>query len=120
MRLLLDEQYSPEIAHQLQKADHDATAVKGDPGMEGMDDDPLLHAAVAGGRALLTNNVRDFAPLASQWAARGDDHFGLVFTSDESMPRSRGTIGLYVEKLDELLAQNPGDEALRNRIQWLS
>ena len=120
MRLLLDEQYSPEIAQQLRDAGYDVTAVKRDPTLEQLADEPLLGAAVRQGRALLTNNVRHFAPLATQWAARGDVHLGLVFTSDESMPRSRDTIGLYVEKLRHLLDMNPDDEALRNRIEWLT
>jgi hypothetical protein len=93
--------------------------VKGDAGLEGVDDESLLTAAVAQDRALLTNNVRDFALLARQWAARGDDHLGLAFTPDTSMPRARETMGLYVERLGELFEQNPGDEALRNRILWL-
>lgn len=120
MRLLLDEQYSPEIATQLRNGGYDVTAVKGDPGLEGIDDDVLLRSAVDQGRALLTNNVSDFAPLARDWAARGDEHLGLIFTSDESMPRARNTIGLYVEKLRELLGNHPADDAFRGRVEWLS
>ena len=120
MRLLLDEQYSREIAEQLRERGHDVTAVKEHPELEGIDDEPLLRQARDDRRALLTNNVRDFAPLARQWAAGGEDHAGLIFTSDESMPRSRNTIGLYVERLSELLHANPDDDAFRNRVEWLS
>ncbi len=120
MRLLLDEQYSPEIAAQLRRAGNDVTAVKGDSELEGMNDDPLLRQAAAQGRALLTNNVRDFAPLAGLWAAGGEEHLGLIFTSDESLPRSRNTIGAYTKKLRELLERNPEDESLRGRIEWLT
>ena len=119
MRLLLDEHYSAAIAVQLREAGHDVTAVQGDATLEGCDDAVLMQAAVAQGRALLTNNVRHFAPLATDWAARGEEHFGLIFTSDESMPRSRRTIGLYVERLDELLEHRPGQEAVRGRTLWL-
>lgn len=120
MRLLLDEQYSPEIAARLRRDGYDVAAVNGDPGLEGMDDEPLLRQATADGRALLTNNVRDFAPLAGTWAARNEEHRGLIFTSDESLPRSRNTIGDYVEKLRELLDANPGDDAFRGRVEWLT
>lgn len=54
-----------------------------------------------------------------EWAARGDQHFGLIFTSDESLPRSRRTIGLYVERLDALLERHPADEVLRGSAVWL-
>lgn len=120
MRLLLDEQYSPEIAEQLRHRGHDVTAVKEDPELVGLDDELLLRKAREDRRALLTNNVRDFAPLARQGAASGEDHTGLIFTSDESMPRSRNTIGLYVERLSAVLHANPGDDAFRDRVEWLS
>lgn len=119
MRLLLDEQYRREIAEQLRDLGHDVTAVEEHPELEGIDDEPLLRQARDDRRALLTNNVRDFAPLARQWAASGEDHAGLIFTSDESMPRSRNTIGLYVKRLSELLHAN-SDDAFRNRVEWLS
>lgn len=120
MRLLLDEQYSPEIAARLRRDGYDVTAVKGDLQLEGMNDEPLLRQATGQGRALLTNNVKDFAPLASTWAAGAEEHLGLIFTSDESLPRSRNTIGAYVEKLRELLDRNASDEAFRGRVEWLA
>jgi hypothetical protein len=119
VRLLLDEHYSAAIAVQLREAGHDVTSVQGDAALEGCDDAVLMQAALAQGRALLTNNVRHFAPLAREWAARGEQYFGLIFTSDESMPRSRRTIGLYVERLDELLERHPSQDALRGRTVWL-
>lgn len=119
MRLLLDEQYSPEIAEQLRHRGYDVVAVKGSRELEGMEDEALLRSAAEQGRALLTNNVSDFAPLSPEWVSRGEHHMGLVFTSDESMPRSRKTIGLYIEKLSELLDANPEEDALRGRAAWL-
>lgn len=119
MKLLLDQHYSPEIANQLQDVGHDVTAVTGDPNLEGMDDEPLLRVATEQGRALLTNNVSDFAPMAQHWAIGGEEHLGVIFTSDESLPRSRNTIGLYVERLRERLDQHPADDAFRGRVDWL-
>jgi predicted nuclease of predicted toxin-antitoxin system len=120
LKLLLDEQYSPEIAERLRDDGYDVTAVKGSPELEGIGDEPLLRSAAGQGRALLTNNVSDFAPMATEWAARGDEHLGLIFTSDESMPRARNTIGLYIKKLSELLDKHPGHDAFRGRVAWLS
>lgn len=120
MKLLLDEHYSPEIAARLRRDGHDVTAVSGDPELEGIGDESLLRQAAAQRRALLTNNVRDLASLAGAWAAGGEEHLGLIFTSDESLPRSRNTIGTYVEKLRELLDRNTGDDAFRGRVEWLA
>jgi predicted nuclease of predicted toxin-antitoxin system len=112
LRLLLDEQYTPAIAEHLRDRGHDATAVKAEPDLRGLDDDPLLRAATADRRALMTNNVRDFVRLAREWQARGDEHYGLIFTDN--------TIGRFVEALDILLRAHPADDALRNRVHWLT
>lgn len=118
MKLLLDEHYSIEIAVQLRAAGHDAVAVV-EMGLAGIDDEALLTFAASEGRALLTNNARHFAPLAARWAAAGQDHFGLLFTSDASMPRSKGTIGVYVATLSALMEAKDAADALRNQVWWL-
>ena len=119
MRLLLDEQFTPEIADQLSTQGYDVTAVSGGVALEGLDDEVLLRIATDQGRALVTNNVRHFASLAIGWAARGEMHAGLISTSDKSLPRSRGSIGLYVERLRELLDGHPADDALFGQTVWL-
>jgi hypothetical protein len=118
VRLLTDEHYATDIAIALRAAGHDAAAVL-ELGMTGTADEALLAFAAGQGRALLTNNVRDFAAIAVLWAKGGQEHYGLLFTSDESLPRGRGTIGLYVEVLTALLEAHPTDDALRNQVRWL-
>ena len=86
MKLLLDEHYADDIAAQLRAAGHDAVTVC-ERALKGTDDESLLVLAVSEGRALLTNNARDFLPLVGRWAASGDDHCGVLLTSDSSMPR---------------------------------
>ena len=119
MRLLLDEHYSREIAEQLRERGHDVIAVKEDAAVEGLDDEPLLSLARDQGRALLTNNVSDFALLILEWTSRGESHAGVIFTSDGSMPRSRNTIGLYVERLSGVLDEHPEEDSFRDRVEWL-
>lgn len=119
MRLLTDEHYATDIAIALRAAGHDAAAVL-ELGMTGTADEALLAFAAGQGRALLTNNVRDFATIAVLWARGGQEHHGLLFTSDESLPRGRGTIGLYVEVLGALFNAHPAENALRNQVRWLS
>ena len=118
MRLLLDEHYSREIAQQLRERGHDVTAVKED--VKGLDDERLLSLACDQGRALLTNNVSDFALLIREWTSRGESPAGAIYTSDESMPRSPNTIGLYVERLSRLLEEHPKGGSFRDRVEWLA
>ncbi len=120
MRLLLDDQYSPTIAQELRGQSFDVVAVVERRDLIGLDDESLLRLAAGERRALLTNNVRHFAAIARGWGASGQTHYGLVFTSDASLPRSRETIGMYVDALGALLDVTPGDEALRDQVRWVS
>ena len=113
MKLLLDEHYSPEIAKQLRERGHDVVAVVERPQLGGASDRDLLPAMAEERRAILTENVADFAPVARQSES---DHCGLVFSS---LPRSRDTIGLFVEALDAFLRKRPGEDVLVNQIAWL-
>ena len=119
MKLLLDEHYADQIAEQLRSAGHDADSISA-RGLKGLDDERLLDLCDRESRALLTNNVRDFVPLARAWASAGRDHAGLVFTSDAALPRYKGTIGRYVALLSALMTANPAERALSNQIRWLS
>ena len=118
MRLALDHHYSPLIARRLRDRGHNVVAAI-EVGWETEDDESLLARCTDDRRALLTNNVADFAALARAWPTEGRAHGGLVFTSDVSLPRTRDTIGRYVEQLDALLQDNPGDDSFVDRVHWL-
>lgn len=118
MKLLLDEHYSAEIARLLQARGHDAAAVA-QTDVAGSDDEPLLVHAAGERRALLTNNVGDFVPIAERWWAQGRGHYGLLFTSDAGMPRARATIGLYVDVLTTLMEAHPAEDAMRDQMRWV-
>lgn len=120
MRLCLDELYTPLIAAQLRELDHDAISVHDRSGLLGTPDRELLELMAAEGRALLTANVADFMVLVSRLALEGRDHHGVLLTSDTAMPRSRNTIGLYVRTIDRYLIAHPTEDALRNRVDWLT
>lgn len=119
MKLLLDEQFPPDIAAGLRELGHDVVAVSERHDLMSTDDEALLERATAEGRALLTNNVRDFMPIATRWASEGRTHQGLLLVSDRTLRRSRDTIGAYVRALDRVLRSHPSDDALRDQIRWL-
>ena len=118
MKLALDHHYSPLIAQQLRRLGHDVLTAA-EQGWETEEDDVLLALCAQEKRALLTNNVADFAIIARRWQSEGRSHFGLVFSSDASLPRNRYTIGRYVELLDALFRQHPDPTSLTERIHWL-
>ena len=118
MKLALDHHYTPRIAQDLRARGHDVVAAI-ERSWEAFLDEALLEACQSEQRALLTNNVGDFATIARNWAAQGRRHCGLIFTSDASMPRSRDRIGRYVAARDALLTVNPRPVALLDQIHWL-
>lgn len=119
MRLCLDEHYSPQIASELREAGYDVTSVKERPELLSLSDEELLATMTAERRALLTENVADFAPLIAQRAADGESHYGIIYSTNKAMPRSKATIGRYVAALTALMGRFPEEEALTDGVQWL-
>jgi predicted nuclease of predicted toxin-antitoxin system len=119
LKLLLDEQFPPDIASHLRERDRDVIAVCERRDLVSAEDETLLALSTAEKRALLTNNVRDFVPIATRWAGDGRTHYGLLLISDRTLRRSRNTIGAYVRAIDRLLREHPTEDALRDQIRWL-
>lgn len=120
MRLLLDEMISPRIARELREKGFDVQAIKRDrPDLESIPDLELVRRASTERRAVVTNNVADFRPLHDRFLASGEDHYGMIFTGDATMPRSREAIPRWIATLAELLEAFPAAEALRNRVHHL-
>lgn len=118
MKLALDRHYSPLIADGLRERGHDAISAV-EAGWEGEDDEPLLALCAAARRALLTNNVADFATIVRRWQTEGRSHHGLIFTSDASRPRTRDNIGRYVDALDTLMRAHREPDLFVDRTHWL-
>jgi len=119
VRLCLDEPYSPQIASDLRDAGFDVVSVKERPELVGMSDAELLATMTAERRALVTENVGDFAPLVGQRAADGDAFFGIIYSANRTMPRSKATIGRYVAALTRLMERFPDEDGLIDRVEWL-
>lgn len=119
MRLLLDEHYSPRIAEHLRAQGHDVTAVVAQPAMAGLADRTLITAARRDGRALLTENVGDFVPIATELTRAGTPHAGIILANPHRFPRSRDGMGRLIEALRDLLLAHPEDDAFADRVVWL-
>lgn len=83
---------------------HDVVAAADDPVLAALDDDELLRAAASEERAVVTENARDFDRIARAWAATGEHHHGIVFTSPRRFHRgSQGYPNDLVNALERLL-----------------
>ena len=120
MRVLLDEMYSPAVAEALRELGHDAVSVHDRGDLTAAADTAIFTAMQAERRAIVTNNVRDFVPLAQQALQTGTSIFGLILTSDKSLPRTTAMIGTFVRLLDTLLTARPAEDALHGQVHWLT
>ena len=118
MNLAIDHHYSPLITRGLRSRGHDVIAVA-EAEWETEEDEPLLRLCMADQRALLTNNVADFSVISRRWQTEGSRHYGLIFTSDASLPRTRDNVGRFVDALDKLMRQHPQLDGFIDRIHWL-
>lgn len=96
-------------------------AIKRDrPDLTGRSDRELIERMTVERRVIVTNDVDDFQLIHDRLLAGGEDHAGLVFTSDTTMPRNKVAIPLWVDQLNKLLAEHDGDDSLRNRVHHIA
>jgi hypothetical protein len=118
VRLLLDVHHSPRAAQQLRDGGHDVVAAADDAGLAGLEDEALLRAAASDGRAVVTENARDFDRIVRDWSARGEHHSGVVFTSPRRYHRgAKAYPANLVRALSALLDAAPA--STRNWVHWL-
>ena len=119
MRLLVDEMYPPAIAEQLRRRGHDVVAITERPELRSAEDAAVFAIAQESRRAVVTENVADFVPLADEADQRGAAHYGLVLVDPAKYPRgAQRTIGRMVRALDRLLGEHPTDKSTGAR-HWL-
>ena len=116
MRALLDEQLSPQIAVLLRKAGCDVDAVADRDDLVGRSVRIVFEAACREGRAVVTNNIKDFRPLAAEFLAQGGLHSGLVLLPS-ARTRSRDAIAVIASAIENVLRDNPGGLSASER--WI-
>jgi predicted nuclease of predicted toxin-antitoxin system len=114
LKLLLDEMYPRRIAEELRARGHDAVSVHDAPGA-GTADEAVFDHARSEQRAVVTENIRDYRPLADAIVETGEAHSGLILTTAKRWPRN--DLGAIITALDTLLATTP-DESV-NDERWL-
>jgi predicted nuclease of predicted toxin-antitoxin system len=106
VRALLDEQLSPQIAMLLRQAGHDVLAVADRDDLPGRSDRIVFEIASSEGRALVTNNIKDFRPLAAEWLAKGRMHPGLILLPS-ARTRTRAAVPALAAAVEAILRAHP-------------
>jgi predicted nuclease of predicted toxin-antitoxin system len=113
LRLLLDEHLSPAIAEQLRARGQDVVTVV-EAGLAGMTDERVLAWAVREGRAVVTNNIRDFRVLHADSLKTRSRHCGIVLVPTGKYSLRRDQSGPLVGALDRLLTRSPSTAGLED------
>ena len=116
MKALLDEQLSPQNAVLLREAAYDVVAVAERDDLVGSLDSTILEVATDEGRAVVTNNIKDFRPLAAERLARGRTHGGLILVPS-TQTRNRAAITSLAGAIETVLRDNP--DGLTGSERWI-
>lgn len=106
MTALLDEQLSAEIAGLLRSRGLDVEAVSEREDLTGRSDEEVMEAATTEGRAVVTNNVKDYRPIAAARLADRRDHGGLILLPSKRS-RTRAAIGALADAIEAIMRANP-------------
>ena len=116
MRAILDEQWSPQIAVLLRQVGYDVDAVADREALMGRSDRIIFEAACSEGRAVVTNNIKDFRPLAAEWLRQGRVHAGLILLPS-TRTRSRHAIAAVAGAIENVLRDHP--DGLSGSERWV-
>ncbi len=114
MKALLDEHLSPQIAALLRQRGYDITAVADRPDLLAHSDRAILETATNELRAVVTNNIKDFRPLASERLARGQTHSGLILLPST---RTRAAVAALADAIESVLRDHPN--GLSSSERWI-
>ncbi len=119
MKALLDEQLSSEIAAELRSRGWNVEAVGERPWMRGqsLSDDQVMVTAASEDRAVVTNNIKDYRPLAARRVAGGQGHWGLILLPS-TRSRSRAAVQPLADGIERIMGEHP--EGLANSERWVS
>lgn len=115
MRLFLDAHVSARrIATALREHGHDVRAADEKRELDGWEDERLLELATTEARILITFNVKDFARLATEWAAAGTPHAGILLI----VGIDHAEFGLTLRIIQAALEGRPTQKAWTGYAAW--
>jgi len=112
--IYVDADLTPRIVPALRQRGYECASAIND-GLREADDESVLARAAELGMVLLTNNDRDFSPMARRWAEVERDHAGILI-SEQFRNRE---LGEFLRRLIRFLDSVAADE-MRNTVRYLS
>lgn len=112
MRVALDRPYPSSLARRMRASGHDAVALAERPADADATDEALRDVLAAERRALVTQNVGDWLPLAAGLP-------GLVLVDRHRYPRTPLAADKLILALDALLSSEPDDQEPPGPVRWL-
>jgi hypothetical protein len=113
VKILVDEMYPATVAEALRVAGIDATTVA-DLRLAGASDPEVFGAAVAGGYAVLTENVGDFTRIAAEHSTASGHHHGLLIALSSRFSRRPAGLRPLIAAI-----QAVADEQMEDRVIYL-
>jgi len=117
VRASLDDHLSPQIAQVLRHAGYDVVAVADRDHLVARSDRMIFEVASSERRAVVTNHIKDFRPLASEWLAQGRTHGGLILLPS-SHTRTRTAVSALAGAIERVLRTHP--EGLSGSERWIA
>jgi predicted nuclease of predicted toxin-antitoxin system len=117
VKVLLDAHLSHQIAQLLVERGHDAQAVTSRTDLaDNTPDAQLMQIAHAEGRAMVTNNIKDFRPIAAHRITSGQGHAGLILVSSTTR-RTKAANRPLADAIEELMLTHP--QGLADSERWI-
>jgi hypothetical protein len=117
VKTLLDEQLSPLIAQLLRKRGLDVVAAAERSDLIEASDREVLDTATREQRAVVTNDIKDFRPIAAERLTDGRGHAGLILLP-ASRSRSRDATGALVGAIETLMRAHPN--GIADSEHWIA
>jgi hypothetical protein len=106
VKVLLDEHFSPAVASLLRERGLDADAAVARSDLVETSDSHILDSASREGRAVVTNNIKDFRPIAAERLTDGRGHAGVVLVPGPRR-RRRADTGRLADAIEVVMRDHP-------------
>jgi len=117
VKILLDAQLSPDIADLLVKRGYDADPVLSRPDIaDNTPDEGVIESAHREQRAVVTNNIKDYRPIAAQRIAGRKGHSGLILVP-ANRPRNKAAAKSLADGIERIMQANP--TGLADSERWI-
>ncbi len=117
MRVLLDEQLSGRIAQLLRERGLDVEAVAERSDLLQAPDHDVIAVAARERRAVVSNNIKDFRPLAAERVSDGRGHAGLILLP-AGRSRSREATGALADAIEAVMRAHP--DGIPSAEHWIA